>query len=276
MRVFPSAAAPTLATIAGGTFRRSLFGYRRGEVDAALAALESELGRSEEIRRGREAEAGRLNGELDVLSRRLEAGEAEIASLRSELASARIRADEELRSLTVLGRQLEELSVGARGQATRIRLRALREAAELSARLSYATGETGERQRQRILAALEEAIGRVAGDWESEVPAPPLRLGPETPVSGNGRPAAADRRRVSVDVGPFEDFSQLVRFEDAANAIGATGDISIKRFSGGRARIDVALSEPVDLLRELEERCDLDFKVRSTSDDEIVLDVDDA
>ena len=73
----------------------------------------------------------------------------------------------------------------------------------------------------------------------------------------------AARRRVSVDVGPFADFSQLVRFEDAANAIGGTGDISIKRFSEGRARIDVAVSEPVDLLRELEERCDIDFKVRS-------------
>jgi hypothetical protein len=92
-------------------------------------------------------------------------------------------------------------------------------------------------------------------------------------ANGNGRPSAA-RRRVSVDVGPFEDFSQLVRFEDAANSIGATGDISIKRFSEGRARIDVALSEPVDLLKELEERCDIDFKVRSNADDEIILDVD--
>ncbi|KAA0268580.1 MAG: hypothetical protein EDQ89_11170, partial [Acidobacteria bacterium] len=54
---------------------------------------------------------------------------------------------------------------------------------------------------------------------------------------------------------------------------GATGDISIKRFSGGRARIDVALSEPVDLLRELEESCDLDLRVRSRSEGEIVLDV---
>ena len=82
------------------------------------------------------------------------------------------------------------------------------------------------------------------------------------------------RRRVSVDIGPFADFSQLVRFEDAANSIGATGDISIKRFSGGRARIDVALSEPVDLLRELEENCDLEFRVRSRTGDEIVLDVE--
>lgn len=226
--------------------------------------------------RGREAEALRLTAQLDLLQRRLEAGEAEAGALRLELTSARARADEELRSLTVLGRQLEELSVSARGQATRMRLRALREAAELTARLSdvAADGETS--RREHVLAALEEAIDRVAGDWEEEAPTPvPVHAAPPPFAghNGHGRPAA-HRRRISVDVGPFEDFSQLVRFEDAANAIGATGDISIKRFSEGRARIDVALSEPVDLLRELEERCDLEFKVRSTSDDEIVLDVD--
>jgi len=233
-----------------------------------MAELESELGRTAESLRGREAELG-------VLGRRIEEGEVEIAGLRSELAATRAATAEEMRGLAALGRQLEELNVSARGQATRIRLRALREAADLSSRLDYASGETGERQRERIVAALEQAIDRVSGDWEP-APAPaPLTRG-FAGIASNGRPAPPERRRVSVDVGPFEDFSQLVRFEDAANAIGATGDISIKRFSGGRARIDVALSEPVDLLRELEERCDLEFKVRSTSDDEIVLDVDDA
>ena len=38
----------------------------------------------------------------------------------------------------------------------------------------------------------------------------------------------------------------------------------------------VALSEPVDLLRELEARCDLEFEVRRASHEEIVLDVGDA
>lgn len=246
-----------------------------------MDGLESELGRGAEALRGREAEAERLNGELDVLRGRADAREREAAGLRSELASARARADEELRSLTILGRQLEELNVSARGQATRIRLRALREAAELSARLSYATGEEGEVQRERVLDALEDAIDRVSGEWDSELPAPPLSRGiggieEVAAAASNGLPSAAERRRVSVDVGPFEDFSQLVRFEDAANAIGATGDISIKRFSEGRARIDVSLSQPVDLLRELEERCDLEFKVRSNNDDEIILDVDGA
>ena len=184
-----------------------------------------------------------------------------------------MRADEELRSLTVLGRQLEELRVSARGQATRIRLRALREAAELNARLVDATNDPAG-DRERILDALEDAIDRVAGDWDVGAPTPPGAFAAATAAAEAAAGAGRNgRRHVSVDVGPFADFSQLVRFEDAANAIGATGDISIKRFSAGRARIDVSLSEPVDLLRELEERCDLEFKVRSNDDDEIILDV---
>jgi hypothetical protein len=118
----------------------------------------------------------------------------------------------------------------------------------------------------------------VAGEWEAgapEPPEPPLLGSAQSRVAfAGGQIAGASRRSISVDIGPFADFSQLVRFEDAANAIGATGDISIKRFSGGRAQIDVALSEPVDLLRELEENCDLEFRVRSQDDDSLVLDVD--
>ncbi|MGI8727827.1 MAG: hypothetical protein ACR2K6_09165, partial [Solirubrobacterales bacterium] len=69
------------------------------------------------------------------------------------------------------------------------------------------------------------------------------------------------------------DFSQLIRFEDAANAIGATEEISIRRFSEGRANIEVSLSEPIDLLRELEQSCELEFEVRRAERGEIILDV---
>ena len=63
-------------------------------------------------------------------------------------------------------------------------------------------------------------------------------------------------------------------FEDAARSIGATSEISIKRFSEGRATMAVQLREPVALLRELEERCDLEFVIRDTRRDRVVLDVD--
>jgi hypothetical protein len=98
-------------------------------------------------------------------------------------------------------------------------------------------------------------------------------------ASANGR---ADREPeekdlfdglVHVEVGPLSDFSQLVLFEDAARSIGATSEISIKRFSEGRATMAVQLREPVALLRELEERCDLEFVVRDMRKDRVILDV---
>jgi hypothetical protein len=235
------------------------------------------LGRRAEALRGREGEIDALNAERAGLQERLDAAAAEIGTLRVELEDANARADEELRTMTLFVRQLEEMRVGARGAATRIRLGALREAAEVSARIADASDPRCGAIRDRILDALERALDRIDAGWEpepdAEAPAPLTR-------SAAGRVALAGgqlgpvRRRVRVDVGPFTDFSQLVRFEDAASSIGATGDISIKRFSGGRARIDVGLHEPVDLLRELEQSCDLDFRVRSRSEDEIVLDVD--
>jgi hypothetical protein len=244
-------------------------------VDEALEALESDLGQRAEALRATEAELEHTTLDALDLRSRLARGERETAGLRAELAASRERTDAALADLAVVGRQLDELRSGARGQATRIRLSALREAAELTARLSDLATEEGSARRDRLLDALEQAIDRVASEWE-DAPRPPAavmrrRAAVNGTANGNGR---APRRSVSVDVGPFADFSQLVRFEDAANAIGATGDISIKRFSEGRARIDVALSEPVDLLKELEERCDLEFQVRSNKDDEIVLDVD--
>ena len=69
---------------------------------------------------------------------------------------------------------------------------------------------------------------------------------------------------VKVEIGPLGDFSQLVGFEDAVGQLGAT-EISVERFSEGRATLDVRLDEPVDLLRELEELSPLDFKVRHTA-----------
>lgn len=245
--------------------------------------------------RSREAELQRLDTEAERLREAVERRDREVASLHAQLDLARDRTGEEFRGIALLGRRLEEMTVSARGQATRIRLQALREAAELNARSLVASEEVAPERREAVLGALEAAIERVAGEWDDAAPAPisiPADLdaaefqvtrlaeggedadeaSPRAEAESKGGVRVASRSRVSVDVGPFADFSQLVRFEDAANSIGATGDISIKRFSEGRARIDVALSEPVDLLRELEQRCDLEFEVRSRDEHEIVLD----
>lgn len=154
------------------------------------------------------------------------------------------------------------------GQATRIRLQALREAAAVSRIAGGAARYEGDGVL-RIESALGAALDRIAAGWDEFEPEADGEIKVRKPALD---PDLSYEDRLSFDVGPFEDFSQLVSFEDAANAIGATGEISIERFSEGRARIEVSLSEPVDILRELEERCDLQFQVRSRRDGEIILD----
>ncbi len=173
--------------------------------------------------------------------------------------------------------------MSSRATATRIRLQALSEAGAVGAAIRD-LGNLPEDATESLLAELERALERIAAGWaeeeaaieSSEELADAVAQPPPAPAVPAPAPivAAVDgARRISVDVGPFRDFSQLVSFEDAANAIGSTGEISIRRFSGGRAEIDVEMRAPGDLLRELEERCDLDFEVRANNDDEIILDL---
>ncbi len=206
-----------------------------------------------------------------------------LARLEAELDLSRSEAQSTLRGLAALGAELEALRVSSRATATRIRLQALSEAGTVGAAIRD-LGSLPEDATGPLLAALERALDRVADEWgdaEDAIEATE-ELARAAEPAGQLRPSAAPApaapspdgaRRISVDVGPFSDFSQLVSFEDAANAIGATGEISIRRFSGGRAEIDVEMKGPGDLLRELEERCDLEFEVRNNQDDSIVLDL---
>lgn len=189
-----------------------------------------------------EAELGRRDVELRARGEEIVRLAAEREDLRAQLE----------------GRDRQVIELLAELRATRERVEAgVRELTILARRL------------EEMELAREEGDGSPRATGRRSHPGePPLEPLPSGQLAGRAA------RSIRVDVGPFEDFSQLVRFEDAANSIGETGDISIRRFSGGRARIDVALREPVDLLRELEERCDIEFVVRSQSESEIVLDVE--
>ena len=120
----------------------------------------------------------------------------------------------------------------------------------------------------------------VSARAEREATDLPAQAEPEVPAATNG---AGPAKRVAEDVfvgavelevGPFSDFAQLVGFEDAAGGIDATREISVTRFAGGRATLEMRLGEPVELLRELEERAPFEFKVRDLRADRLVLDVD--
>lgn len=201
------------------------------------------------------------------LSERVVEREGELRRMRAELARVAQQGDAHLATLTALMGELEDVRRTARGQATRIRLGALREAAELSERIGELTKRPGAAQ-ERMLDALTEAIGRIGGDGAGE----PAAVG----ATNGHRPAEAHDLfdgLVEVEIGPLRDFAQLVIFEDAAKSIEATSGISVTRFSDGRATLEMSLREPVALLRELEERCDLEFVVRDMRGDRVVLDV---
>jgi chromosome segregation ATPase len=236
------------------SFKRALFGYSRRQVDVSLAqrdaralALERDAVEALERERGAAEAAARAEQELASLSGMVIEREREIRGLAERLGEANERHDRSIASLEAVSARLEEIQSQARGQATRIRMKALREAVEVSRRvqaLNEAQVDGGE-------ASAPEADGSRVGDLAEGI------------FEG----------LVKLEVGPLGDFSQLVGFEDAVGRLGAS-EISVERFSEGRATLSMRLEEPVELLRELEELSTLDFKVRHTAPDNLILDVD--
>jgi hypothetical protein len=251
-----------------GSFKRALLGYRRDDVDAAISACDEQVGALERLagnaaEQAREAaaSAAQVEAELASLSGMVIEREREIRSLSERLRDANERHEHSIASLHAVSERLEEIQTQARGQATRIRMKALREAVEVS-------------RRTQELSEVHEASanGESAGPAGAEQPGP---NGVEQP-GPNGVEAALGELfegLIKLEIGPLGDFSQLVGFENAVGRLGAS-EISVERFSEGRATLSMRLDEPVDLLRELEENAPFDFNIRRTADERLVLDVD--
>jgi hypothetical protein len=216
--------------------------------------------------------------------------ERTIRDLTERLEEANACHDRSIASLDKVAARLEELQAQARGQATRIRMKALREAVEVG-------------KRAQLLNDLEDEVGSPSGglrDESADIAAPdiaadaeaaaeaaaqaaPLPSANGSSTNGNGNGHAVEpgtswtpglyEGKVRLEIGPLGDFAQLVGFEDAVGKLGAT-DISVERFSEGRATFSMRLDRPVDLLRELEAVSFIDFKVRHTAPDNLILDVD--
>jgi hypothetical protein len=265
------------------SFRRTLFGYRKPEVDAAVAARDSHIsGLEQQAAALGEAKAA-LEAQSLIQARAIASNEADLTSLSGmvierertirdlteRLEEANACHDRSIASLDKVTARLEELQAQARGQATRIRMKALREAVEVTKRAQVLSEIEDEAEQPRSdiaaeAAAVEEAVAEVA---------------PQSTSNGNGHPSETSwtpglyEGKVRLEIGPLGDFSQLVGFEDAVGKLGAT-DISVERFSEGRATFSMRLDRPVDLLRELEAVSFIDFKVRHTAPDNLILDVD--
>jgi hypothetical protein len=241
----PSEAPSTVPRM--GSFRRAFLGYRRPEVDAAITARDTQIS-SMDARIGElSAELiskAEIEEELVSLSGMVIEREREIRSLADQLREANERHERGIISLETVTARLAEIEAQARGQATRIRMKALREAVEVGRRA----------QELSEVTALSSENGATAADDPA----------PEDVFEGS----------IKVEIGPLGDYSQLVGIEDAIGRLGAS-DISVERFSEGRATLSMNLDEPVELLRELEEHAPLEFRVRRTEGENLVLDVDD-
>jgi hypothetical protein len=245
-----------------GSFKRSLFGYRRSEVEATIASRDSRIGALEcEL-----MEAAELEAEVSTLSGMVIEREREIRGLNEELLEANRRQDRSIASLEAISRRLQEIEAQARGQATRIRMKALGEAIELGRRARADEAPELSRKYDGSTSGTSAMNGAASHNGNGA-------------ASHNGNGAEIDAQSlfeglIKLEIGPLDDFSQLVGFEDAIGEIGAS-EISVERFSEGRATLSMHLDEPIELLRELEERSPLEFRVRRTADDNVILDVDD-
>ena len=216
-----------------------------GARDAAIAERDAALvARGDEVSHWRRAVS-----ERDAAIAGRDARISDLDRVAAHLSRLVVRRERELDELQG---QVDEVLASARGYATRVRMDALRQAATMTGNGNgNGSGSHGE---EREAAAETEAVA---------------------PQSTFGiRPAApADLFEgiVQLEIGPLADFSQLVGFEDAAGAV--ANEVSVTRFSKGRASLDLRLTEPVDLLRELEERAPFEFRVRSVRDGRLILDL---
>jgi hypothetical protein len=288
------------------SFRRTLFGYRKPEVDAAVAARDSHIsGLEQQAAALGEAKAA-LESQSLIQARAIASNEADMTSLSGmvierertirdlteRLEEANACHDRSIASLDKVTARLEELQAQARGQATRIRMKALREAVEVGKRAQLlndiedeaGSPDGGLRDESADIAAPDIAADAEAAAEAAAQAAPlPSANGSSTNGNGNGNGHAIEpgtswtpglyEGKVRLEIGPLGDFAQLVGFEDAVGKLGAT-DISVERFSEGRATFSMRLDRPVDLLRELEAVSFIDFKVRHTAPDNLILDVD--
>ena len=202
--------------------------------------------------------------------------ERTIRDLTARLEEANACHDRSIASLDAVSARLEELQAQARGQATRIRMKALREAVEVSKRVEDLNEVEGGVEARMPTTSPPRHRRRSRG-VEEAAPAPSVN-GNATATATLAEPGTSwepglYEGKVRLEIGPLGDFSQLVGFEEAVGSLGAT-DISVERFSEGRATFSMRLDQPVDLLRELESISALDFKVRHTAPDNLILDVD--
>lgn len=199
-----------------------------------------------------------VDAAIEARDARLARLEREAQRLAERVVEREMRLQEALKRpvAAAVTKGIEEIYGQARRQATRIRMKALEDAVHAADRVAELT-----KLRDELGARVSE-LAEVAR----------MRLGMEE--ASEARPDRRYAGEVEIEVGPLKDFAQLTGFEDAAAAVRGASEIRVKRFADRRATFSMNLENPVELLRELEERAPFDFVVRDMRGDGLILDVD--
>jgi hypothetical protein len=102
-----------------------------------------------------------------------------------------------------------------------------------------------------LRADLDEQILRIVS-----TPGPPARPTDSAPVRSAHAPVPTPHHRVfdgvvTLDVGPFPDFTAVAKFTRAIQRVPGLGDASVTAFSGERAHVEIDLGQPIALGREM-------------------------
>jgi hypothetical protein len=119
----------------------------------------------------------------------------------------------------------------------------------------------------------------------SDTPSDPTPGAHNQPATASAAPAASFpaspeealfEGHVELGVGPFYDIVSLSAFESRLASLPYVVEASVRRFEASHAVVDVRLSAPLALVRELRRTTDTDFSVREVADGRILLTFDEA
>ena len=262
--------------------RRTLFGYRRSDVTAALEHLGWQL-------EGLAGSVNRLYLERQDLRACVDQADQIRERALAEQAERLERNAEERRALD-LARGDQHLAE-ARVQAAQ----ALAEAEEQAARLRHEAGlRVGDAasRLEDLLHVREQLLGELRGllvtygDLLGEHDAKPLERGmrpaekPEQPLPALRElpPAAANGgglfpANVELDAGPFADFAELSAFERALARLPKVDDVYIRAFGDERATIELSLTEQTPLAHDLVAKLPYGLRLERSGDARLVVEL---
>lgn len=262
--------------------RRSLLGYRVGDVVSALDSLEAQVA-------GLARSTDRLYLERRVLQTKLDSASDHLRDALAEQAERFERMTEERRATEIAhaDRHLAE----ARAQAAELLADASEQAATLRHQAGLRVGDAASRLedllrvREQVLGELRGLVGSYAdllGEYEGGKLEASARPGeqsspdsaaPSISVAPPAGSTGLSPRHVELDAGPFVDFAELSAFERALARLPKVDDVYIRSFGDERAVIELSLTEQTPLAHDLATKLPYGVRVERGEDERLLVEV---